>query len=95
MTPLAKMARFEDLIGGAQPWPQAGQPEEVASVICFLAGDGASFITGEAVTVDGGLLAAGPRLGKMSDAGARGLVGVSRGTTGQETVVRRRLSPQE
>ena len=30
------------------------EPEEVASVAVFLAGDGASFITGSAVTVDGG-----------------------------------------
>lgn len=95
MTPLAKTGRFKDLSGAEQPWPRAGQPEQVASVICFLAGDGAGFITGEAVTVDGGLLAAGPRLRMMTDAGARGLVGVARGTTGQETVVRRRVLPQE
>jgi NAD(P)-dependent dehydrogenase (short-subunit alcohol dehydrogenase family) len=33
-----------------------GQPEEVARVIAFLAGEGASFMTGAAVAVDGGLL---------------------------------------
>lgn len=31
-----------------------GRPEEVASVILFLAGDGASYITGTTVVVDGG-----------------------------------------
>ena len=30
------------------------EPEEVAAVAVFLAGDGASFVTGSAVTVDGG-----------------------------------------
>jgi NAD(P)-dependent dehydrogenase (short-subunit alcohol dehydrogenase family) len=32
-----------------------GRPEEVASVIVFLAGDGASYITGVALPVDGGM----------------------------------------
>jgi len=34
-----------------------GQPEEVASVVSFLAGSGASFITGAAIPVDGGYTA--------------------------------------
>ena len=31
-----------------------GQPDEIASVAAFLAGDGASFLTGAAIPVDGG-----------------------------------------
>jgi 3-oxoacyl-[acyl-carrier protein] reductase len=37
------------------PLKRAGQPEEVAGVAYFLAGDDASYITGSVVTVDGGL----------------------------------------
>jgi NAD(P)-dependent dehydrogenase (short-subunit alcohol dehydrogenase family) len=94
-TPIFARAPLDDLAGDAQPWPDVGQPAQIASVICFLASDDAGFITGESITVDGGLLAAGPRLLTLTDAGSRGYVGVSRGNTGQETVVRRRLPPQE
>lgn len=34
-----------------------GEPEQVASAICFLLGDAASFITGVSLPVDGGYLA--------------------------------------
>jgi NAD(P)-dependent dehydrogenase (short-subunit alcohol dehydrogenase family) len=36
---------------------RVGQPEEIGSVVAFLAGPGASFMTGAAVVVDGGMLA--------------------------------------
>ena len=36
---------------------RVGQPEEVAQVVLFLAGDKASFVTGAAYVVDGGLIA--------------------------------------
>lgn len=41
--------------GQAHPLGRVARPEEVAEVIGFLAGDRASFVTGESVRVDGGL----------------------------------------
>jgi len=36
------------------PMERSGTPEEVASVVSFLCGEGASYMTGSTVTVDGG-----------------------------------------
>jgi NAD(P)-dependent dehydrogenase (short-subunit alcohol dehydrogenase family) len=45
--------------GKAHPLGRVGRPEEVANVVLFLASDRASFMTGEYVCVDGGLMAKG------------------------------------
>ena len=50
----------DDLVaawGRGHPLGRVARPEEVAEAIAFLAGDRASFITGIALPVDGGLLA--------------------------------------
>lgn len=80
-------------VQGVQPWPDTGEADDVAKVIEFLAGDSAGFVTGVDVKVDGGVVAAGARLGDSvgSDPALRGLVGVSRGTTGERSTVRARL----
>ena len=37
------------------PLARLGAPEEIASVVCFLAGDAAGYITGETIHVNGGM----------------------------------------
>ncbi len=41
---------------GIIPLKRTAQPEEIASVVVFLAGDGASYITGQVLCVDGGIV---------------------------------------
>lgn len=48
------LARDGDAIAAGIPLGRAGQPEEIASVACFLASDLASYMTGEVVNVNGG-----------------------------------------
>jgi NAD(P)-dependent dehydrogenase (short-subunit alcohol dehydrogenase family) len=43
----------------AYPIQRIGEIEEIASVCLFLASKSASFITGESITVDGGIMAMG------------------------------------
>jgi 3-oxoacyl-[acyl-carrier protein] reductase len=42
------------------PLGRVGQPEDIADVVTFLLSDAARYLTGQAVTVDGGLTAAWP-----------------------------------
>eukprot|EP00929_Paragymnodinium_shiwhaense_P091780 TRINITY_DN51684_c0_g1_i2.p1 TRINITY_DN51684_c0_g1~~TRINITY_DN51684_c0_g1_i2.p1 ORF type:complete len:295 (-),score=40.35 TRINITY_DN51684_c0_g1_i2:113-997(-) len=49
---------YESLASG-YPMKRIGQPVEIAKVALFLASDDASFMTGENVTVDGGIMALG------------------------------------
>lgn len=38
------------------PLGRLGQPQDVANLVCFLASDAAAYITGQTITVDGGMV---------------------------------------
>jgi hypothetical protein len=74
------------------PWPTMGEPDDIAGAALFLAGDDAGFVTGHAMVVDGGLTAAGPGITRRGGLRVppKGFVGIDRGSTGQEFLVRQR-----
>ncbi len=47
-----------DALRARQPMGRLGTPEEIAEAILYLASDGAAFVTGSALVIDGGLTAA-------------------------------------
>lgn len=64
-TPLAAntVGRSDELIkkalpafGKTQAIPRAGIPDDIAQMACWLAGDRSTFVTGQAMVVDGGLI---------------------------------------
>ncbi|MCY4397697.1 MAG: SDR family NAD(P)-dependent oxidoreductase [Rhodospirillaceae bacterium] len=72
-----------------QPWPDLGRPEDIAAAAAFLASDDARFITGETITVDGGVMANSSNIWGLGE-NCRFLqkAGLNKGTTGLENIVR-------
>jgi NAD(P)-dependent dehydrogenase (short-subunit alcohol dehydrogenase family) len=54
-----------DRIGQINPMKRAGAPEEIAAMALFLASDDGSYVTGQAIAVDGGLTASIPVYGSV------------------------------
>jgi NAD(P)-dependent dehydrogenase (short-subunit alcohol dehydrogenase family) len=57
---LARAAGKGSKIGKHNPMQRAAEPREIAGVAAFLASDDASFLTGQAIAVDGGMTATHP-----------------------------------
>jgi len=53
----ARFPGFREMLTGFVPMGRMGAPAEVAGAIAWLSSEAASFVTGEALTVEGGLLA--------------------------------------
>ena len=45
-----------DALAAQTPLGRLGTPEDIAAAVCFLAGDAASFLTGQVLTADGGFV---------------------------------------
>jgi NAD(P)-dependent dehydrogenase (short-subunit alcohol dehydrogenase family) len=45
--------------------PRVGQPEDIAAAVAYLASDDAAFVTGQVLSVDGGLLVHMPMVGEQ------------------------------
>jgi NAD(P)-dependent dehydrogenase (short-subunit alcohol dehydrogenase family) len=54
---LAGGAQNVDSMAGMEPVGRIGRPEDVADTALFLCSDSAAFITGQAIPVDGGMVA--------------------------------------
>ena len=91
LTPLVSRGASPEVVGKMmdqmQPWPEHGTGEHIAGAALFLASDDSTFVTGDALVVDGGLEAAGPNLGRGREQQGPRRAGVDRGNTGQPSTI--------
>jgi len=55
-TDMTKLAFDETTIGNIVPMKRAGSPEEVANLVAFLASRQAAYITGQVISINGGMI---------------------------------------
>ena len=81
----------ERVMNEFQPLKQRGEGSDIAGCALWLAGSDSGFVSGESITVDGALMAAGPAIhGKAKN--TRNLhrnVGIAHGSTGKPADVQR------
>lgn len=93
-TPLMHLGDEDDaerVMRSVQPLPRRGEGADIAGTALFLASEDSSFISGEAIVVDGALTAAGTRINDVMKGGRNlhRVAGVTHGTTGRPPEVRR------
>jgi NAD(P)-dependent dehydrogenase (short-subunit alcohol dehydrogenase family) len=52
--------KMQTIYAKAQPIPRSGTPDDIAQCACWLASDRSSFVNGEDVVVDGGMIRGRP-----------------------------------
>jgi hypothetical protein len=77
------------VVAERQPWPEHGDPQHIADAALFLASEESRFMTGQVLTVDGGVTALGPNLfGRDASSLFLKKAGVNTGSTGVQGTVR-------
>jgi NAD(P)-dependent dehydrogenase (short-subunit alcohol dehydrogenase family) len=87
MMPAANDAEMRRFMKGKQPWPDTGQPDDIAYAALYLGSDEARYCTGATFVIDGGLLAWGP--GLFPHAESTGQRGFTMSSTGEPDTSRR------
>lgn len=87
MMPAADDAEMRRFMKGKQPWPDTGQPEDIAYAALYLGSDESRYCTGSTFVIDGGLLAWGP--GLFPHAESTGQRGFTMSSTGEPDTSRR------
>lgn len=84
-------ADAERVMRELQPMPRRGEPADIAGAALWLAGGDSEFVSGQAITVDGAITAAGTRaFGRLTGTTKMHRIsGMAHGTTGRAPTVRR------
>jgi NAD(P)-dependent dehydrogenase (short-subunit alcohol dehydrogenase family) len=76
--------KAEAIVKDKTPWPRLGEGTDIANAALYLASDESEFMTGQAMVIDGGALAQGPKFYGPGDNNAfLRRSGITYGSTGQ------------